>query len=108
MRTLVTAVALVVALTAVGCAAKASREDCAKACENVSKLYLGAVERESGSDEVLKAMGEAGSKMAREMASLQIDFLRQECEQECNERATRNLTDCLINARTSEDLERCN
>lgn len=101
------ALVIIVALALGGCPAKATKDDCAQACENVSRLYLGAVDQQSGSDEVLKQMGEAGAKMAREMAALQLDFLKQECEQECNERATRDLTDCLIQAKSSADLEKC-
>lgn len=108
MRTLSSALLLIAAIAVGGCPAKATKDDCTQACENVSKLYLGAVEQQSSSDEVLGKMGEAGAKMARDMAALQLDFLRQECEQECNERATRDLTECLSSAKTPEDLEKCN
>ncbi|TNF32605.1 MAG: hypothetical protein EP329_09645 [Deltaproteobacteria bacterium] len=107
MRTLSGALVLVIAFAVSGCPAKATRDDCAKACDNVNRLYLGAVEKQSGSNAVLSKMGEAGAKMAQDMASLQLDFLRQECEQECMERATRDLTECLSNAKSPEDLERC-
>ena len=108
MRTLSSALVVLAMIAVSGCPAKATKDDCAKACDNVSKLYLGAVDRQSGSNDVLSKMGEAGAKMARDMAALQLDFLRQECEQECNERATRDLTECLSSAKTSEDLEKCN
>jgi|GEM_PF-2156285 len=107
MRTLSSALVLLVAIAIGGCPAKATKDDCAKACDNVNRLYLGAVEQQSGSNDVLSKMGEAGAKMAKDMASLQLDFLRQECQQECLERATKDLTECLSNAKTPEDLEKC-
>ncbi|PIE19244.1 MAG: hypothetical protein CSA66_02635 [Proteobacteria bacterium] len=110
MRLLLSAVVVVVALGGGGwgCAAKATREDCAKACDNVTRLYLGAVERESRSDEVLEGMGEEGATMAREMATLQLDFLSQECQRECvSKPATAEQAECLMNAQTTDDLNKC-
>ncbi|MCA9516439.1 MAG: hypothetical protein KC635_15975 [Myxococcales bacterium] len=109
MRSLLGATLTIAALGMTpGCAAKATKEDCAKACENLTTLYLGSVDREAERDEVLKAMGKTGSAMAREMAALQLDFLKEECERECNEKATVKQTDCLSQAQSSEDLSKCN
>ncbi len=110
MRLLLSAVAVVIALGGggLGCAAKATKADCAKACENVTRLYLGAVEQESRSQEVLQGMGEEGATMAREMATLQLDFLSQECERECvSKPATQEQAECLMNAKSTEDLNKC-
>lgn len=109
MRPLILAITLLVALAAAaGCDAKATPEECDKACKNVTDLYLGAVDKQASSDAVLQQMGATGSAMAKEMAQLQLEFLKKECVKECNAKATRKQTECLISAKSSEDINRCN
>jgi len=89
------------------CATKATPDQCARACQNVAQIYMGVTDELSSSQEVLQQMGETGAAMAREMASHYLDFLQGECERECNDKGTSNFADCLIEARTTADLDRC-
>lgn len=91
-----------------GCDAKATQEECDNACKNVTDLYLGAVDKQAATDAVLQQMGATGAQMAKEMAQLQLEFLKKECVKECYAKATRKQTECLINAKSSEDISRCN
>ena len=97
--------ALILSVSA--CEAMATEDECTKACEQVKGLYLGAVERESAKDEVLKGMGESGARMAEEMARLQLQYLQKECQKECNKRATQKQAQCLMAAKTTEALKDC-
>ncbi|MCC6625049.1 MAG: hypothetical protein IT385_27625 [Deltaproteobacteria bacterium] len=109
MRRLFILLALLVPLAAAGgCDAKATPDECEAACKNVTDLYLGAVDKQAQSDQVLQQMGATGAAMAKEMANLQLEFLKKECVKECNAKATRKQTDCLIKATSSEDINRCN
>lgn len=90
------------------CDAKATDEECSAACENVTRLYLGAVDEQAASEELLTQMGEAGASMAKEMASMQLEYLRHECQRECKAKATRKQVDCLKAAKTTEQAGRCN
>jgi len=102
-------ISLLVALAGVtGCDAKATPDECEAACKNVTDLYLGAVDQQAASDQVLQQMGATGAAMAKEMANLQLEFLKKECVKECNAKATQKQTQCLINAKSSEDINRCN
>jgi len=74
----------------------------------MTKLYLGAVDEKTASDEILKQMGAAGASMAKEMASMQLEYLRHECERECKAKATRKQTECLMAATTTEQALSCN
>lgn len=91
-----------------GCDAKATDAECSGACENVATLYLGAVDEKTASDETLKQMGAAGASMAKEMASMMLEYLRHECESRCKAQATRKQTDCLKGAKSTEEAGRCN
>lgn len=109
MRRLLVIITFLVPLAAVGgCDAKATPEECESACKNVTDLYLGAVDKQAASDQVLQQMGATGAAMAKEMANLQLEFLKKECVKECNAKATRKQTACLIQAKSSEDINRCN
>lgn len=90
------------------CDAKATDEDCTQACENMTRLYLQAVDEKTASEEILKQMGAAGASMAKEMASIQLEYLRHECERECKSKATRKQTECIKAATTTEEALRCN
>ncbi len=99
---------ILLATATAACDAKATPDECESACENVTKLYLGAVDKQAASDAVLTQMGATGAQMARDMATLQLEFLKKECSRECNAKATRKQTECLVTAKTPEDLNRCN
>ena len=109
MRRLLVIITFLVPLAAVvGCDAKATPDECELACKNVTDLYLGAVDKQAASDQVLQQMGATGAAMAKEMANLQLEFLKKECVKECNAKATRKQTECLIKATSSEDINKCN
>ncbi len=91
-----------------GCDERAVESDCKEACENVTRLYLGAVDQQVASQETLKSMGDAGAAMAKEMASMQIEFMRHECERECKTKASKRQATCLKDAKTPEEISACN
>jgi hypothetical protein len=94
--------------TAGACDAKATDAECTEACGNAASLYLGALDQKTASDETLKQMGEASASMAKEMASMMLEYLRHECETRCKAQATRKQTDCLKAAKSTEEAGRCN
>lgn len=109
MRRLFLAITSIIALGAVaGCDAKATPEECDKACKNVTDLYLGEVAKQASNNTVLQQMGATGAAMAKEMAQLQLEFLKKECVKECYAKATRKQTECLVSAKSNEDINRCN
>jgi hypothetical protein len=102
-------IAAVVGVSALGgCDERAVETDCKFACENVTRLYLGAVDQQVASQETLKSMGESGAAMAKEMASMQLEFMRHECERECRTKASKRQATCLKEAKTPEELSACN
>jgi hypothetical protein len=90
------------------CDERAVEADCKEACENVTRLYLGAVDQQVASQETLKQMGESGAAMAKEMASMQLEFMRHECERECKAKASKRQATCLKEAKTPEEASACN
>lgn len=90
-----------------GCEAKATQEECRSACDNLKTVILGVVEQETAREETMKKMGQTGAELARETASLFVDYLTRECERQCNARSTRKVAECLTAAKTPEDVNRC-
>lgn len=90
-----------------GCEAKATQEECNLACDNLKGVFLGVVDKETSAEETLKKMGPTGAELARETASLFVDYLTRECVRQCNARTTRKVAECLTTARTPEDVNRC-
>lgn len=94
-------------LALAGCEAKATPDECRSACDNLKTVILGVVEKETAREETMKKMGPTGAELARETASLFVDYLTRECERQCNARSTRKVAECLTNAKTPEDVNRC-
>ncbi|HRE90351.1 MAG TPA: hypothetical protein PK095_14560 [Myxococcota bacterium] len=90
-----------------GCEAKATQEECRSACDNLKTVILGVVEQETAREETMKKMGQTGAELARETASLFVDYLTRECERQCNARSTRKVAECLAAAKTPDDVNRC-
>lgn len=90
-----------------GCEAKATQEECRSACDNLKTVILGVVEQETAREETMKKMGQTGAELARETASLFVDYLTRECERQCNARSTRKVAECLTAAKTPDDVNRC-
>jgi len=109
--TFVTTASLVLGLTALsglaGCEAKATPEECESACANLKSVFLGVVERETAKEDAQKKMGTTGAELARETASLFVEFLTRECTRQCNARSTRKVTECLRAAKSEDDIKRC-
>ena len=89
------------------CEAKATPEECDGACTNLNGVFLGVVDKETNREETLKKMGTTGAELARETAALFVDFLTRECVRQCTARSTRKVAECLTNAKTPEDVNRC-
>lgn len=89
------------------CEAKATPEECESACANLKSVFLGVVERETAKEDAQKKMGATGVELARETASLFVEFLTRECTRQCNARSTRKVTECLRAAKSEDDIKRC-
>jgi len=88
-------------------APRAEAEACTRACDNVTAIYSRDSDELSVSEERQRAMGEANAAMVREMLFHRVELLRGECDRDCNAQATRAHADCLIEARSVEDMGRC-
>jgi hypothetical protein len=91
----------------IGCEAKATADECNNACDNLKGVFLGVVEKETSREETLTKMGPTGAELARETASLFVDYLTRECVRQCNARSTRKVAECLTAAKSPEDVNRC-
>lgn len=94
-------------LMASGCAARATAEDCERACGNLRGVFLEAVQQETNRDDTLKKLGATGAQLAQETASLFIDYFTRDCVKECESRATSKTADCLAGAKSEEDVKKC-
>ncbi len=96
-----------IALSISACDAKATADDCSNACNNVTKLFLGEVQRQTAESEELKEIGQSALDEAEAMAKIQLEFLQRECESECNAKASKKQTECMLAAKSNADLNSC-
>lgn len=89
------------------CTSMATPEGCERACTNVQEIFLGVVDEETSRENVLAEMGDTGAELARETASHFLKFLKSDCERQCNARATEKTVNCLSQAKSVQDLNRC-
>ncbi|MGM0575466.1 MAG: hypothetical protein ACQEXJ_07020 [Myxococcota bacterium] len=100
-------VALTLASASAGCAFKASEEECRTACENVAKVSQTHIDQKIEATRDLAESGEEGKAIARDMATAMIDAVEDECLKQCMDKGTRDKAECLSNAKSVEDLEKC-
>ena len=99
--------ASLMAVTTSGCAARATADECNKACTNLKSVFLNTVKQETNRDETLKKLGATGAQLAEETASLFIDYFTRTCMKECESRATSETADCLARAGNEDDVKKC-
>ena len=103
LRRGLTACLMSMVLIAPGCDLRATPDECKAACDNVSRVGHAEVELKIAETQDLAESGEG--RMARSMASAMVDAIRDECMKQCQDKGTRELTECLS---TSEDVEAIN
>lgn len=84
---------------------RATAEECDRACQHVSRLFLDSVSEKAAQDTTQNGVT---VEMAKETAALFIDHLSHECRKSCEQRATVDHIDCLLAATTSEAISNCN
>ena len=92
-------------LLVAGCDLRATPDECKAACDNVSRVGHAEVEQKIAETQDLAESGEG--RMARSMASAMVDAIRDECMKQCQDKGTRELTDCLSTSENVEAINRC-
>lgn len=101
-------VSLVLSSLTLGCATKATGEDCQNACANVARIAVREVDAAFESDQELSQAGDEGRQIAQRMAEAMAQAIAGECEEACNKKGRREKAQCLASAKTMVDLEACN
>ena len=106
LKTALLAVAMA-ALTATGCASKASDEACKAACDNVVKIGMEELQTKVGEDPTLKAAGDTGKELVKKQAEAMLGAIRETCMSECSKKGTQQQAECLTSAANSVDFANC-
>jgi hypothetical protein len=90
-----------------GCAGKATAEDCGKACSNVARIAHSAVEKKVEQNQDLAAAGKDFNGLAQSMAEVMMEQITSTCQEQCLRKGTRQVAQCMADARSQDELKRC-